>query len=71
MPQVLARATVDPGRFEVADRIRDQPFLVHVTGHLDTGDLLKDRTYEIAAPTEGQAAWEGIGRFVAENQRLN
>lgn len=71
MVRVLAQATVDPGSFEVADRVRDQAFLVHVTGMLEGGDVLKDKTYEIAAIDEPHAAFAGIERYVAENQRLN
>lgn len=71
MPRVLAQATVDPASFEVADRVRDQAFLVHVTGMLEGGDPLKPHDYEIAAIDEAHAAFEGIERYVAENQRLN
>jgi hypothetical protein len=70
-PRILAQATADPGAFEVADRIRDQPFLVHVTGQLETGDPLPDRDYEIAAFDEPHAAFAGIERYVAEMARLN
>jgi hypothetical protein len=70
-PRVLAQATVDPGSFEVADRVRDQPFVVHVRGMLEGGDVLHPKDYEIAAIDEPHAAFEGIERYVAENQRLN
>jgi hypothetical protein len=71
VPQVLAQATVDPGAFEVADRIHDEPFLVTVRGHLETGDPLDDRVYEIAAVSESAAAWIGLRRYEAEMQRVN
>jgi hypothetical protein len=69
--RVYAQAVVDAGAFEVTDRVHDQPFLVTVNGHLDGGDRLKQRCYEIAAPNEGVAAMTAIERFVAENERLN
>jgi hypothetical protein len=71
-PPVKAQAVVDPGCFEVADRIRDQPFLVTVTGELwQGGEKLKPRTYEIAAPSEGEAAWIGLDRYCREMVRVN
>ena len=70
-PRILAQAVVDPGAFEVADRIRDQPFLVTVTGQLETGDALPDRVYEIADVDEPKAAFAGIARYIAEMQRVN
>jgi hypothetical protein len=70
-PRVLAQATLDIGAFEVADRIREQAFLVHVTGCLESGDPLPDRDYKIAAVDEPHAAFEGIERYVAEMQRVN
>lgn len=70
-PRINAQATVDPGAFEVADRINEQPFVVHVTGFLDGGDPLPNRDYEITADCESRAAWEGIGRYVHEMERLN
>lgn len=71
-PHVKAQATVDLGRFEVADRINQLPFVVHVTGELyETGDPLPNRDYEIAAASETQAAFAGIDRYVLEMQRVN
>lgn len=71
-PHVKAQATVDLGRFEVADRVNDLPFIVHVTGELyESGDVLPDRDYEIAAVDMPHAAFEGIERYVLEMQRVN
>jgi hypothetical protein len=71
-PHVKAQATVDLGRFEVADRVRHLPFVVHVTGELyETGDPLPARDYEIAAIDDSTAAFAGIDRYVLEMQRLN
>lgn len=71
MQRVLAQAYVDPGGFEVADRVRDQPFLVTVHGMLEGGDPLPDRTYEIADVDEPHAAFAGIERYVHEMERVN
>lgn len=70
-PRVLAQATVDPGAFEVIDRVRDQAFIVNVTGMLEGGDPLPKRVYEIADIDEPHAAFAGIERYVAEMQRVN
>lgn len=70
-PRVLAQAIVDPGAFEVADRIHEQPFLVSVSGRLEGGDKLPDRRYEIAAVDEPHAAFAGIRRYVIEMERPN
>jgi len=70
-PQIKARAVVDPGAFEVANRIHDLPFLVTVTGETMNGDQLKPRVYQIAAPSEPQAAFQGIRRYEHEMGRPN
>jgi len=70
-PRVLAQAIVDPGAFEVADRVNLQAFLVTVRGHLETGDLLAPAVYEIAAENEDVAARAGLHRYVAEQSRVN
>jgi len=70
-PRILAQAICDPGNFKVADRVNDQPFLVHVTGQLDGGDALPKRDYEIAAPSECDAAQTGLSRYIDEMVRLN
>lgn len=70
-PRILAQAVVDPGGFEVADRVHDQPFIVTVRGQLQGGDELADRVYEIAAVDEPHAAFAGIERYVAEMERVN
>ena len=70
-PDIRAQASVDPGAFEVADRVRDLPFVVTVTGSLVTGDPLPDRRYEIAAVDEPTAAFEGINRYLGEMRRAN
>ena len=74
LPQtrILAQAIVDPGAFAVADRIHDLPFVVTVDGMLrGSGDQLPRRVYEIAAIDEPHAAFAGIERYVAEQERLN
>jgi hypothetical protein len=70
-PRVLAQATVDPGVFEVADRINDLPFVVHVTGQLEGGDPLPDRDYEIADIDMPHAAFAGLARYEHEMRRVN
>lgn len=70
-PRILAQAVVDPGAFEVADRIHEQPFIVTVDGQLEGGDKLPRCIYEIAAVDEPHAAWDGINRYVAEQSRVN
>ena len=63
-PRIKADAIVDPGSFEVADRVNDLPFLVTVRGELfETGDKLEDRVYEIAAVDESHAAFAGLDQI--------
>lgn len=72
LPQpIKAQAVVDPGAFEVADRVRDLPFLVTVTGETMSGDPLETRKYEIAAADEPTAAFAGIRRYEREMGRVN
>ena len=67
---VLARASVDIGSFKVSDA-RCLPFLVHVTGHLTSGELLPARDYQIAADEMATAAFAGLARYEHEMQRVN
>lgn len=70
--RIQAQATVDPGAFEVADRVNDLPFLVHVSGQLfGSADQLEPRDYQIAAVDEPHAAFAGIERYLAEMERPN
>lgn len=70
-PRIESQAVVDPGAFEVADRIHEQAFIVTVTGHLEGGDPLPDRVYEIADIDEPHAAFEGLARYEREMWRMN
>ena len=70
-PSIRAQAVVDPGAFEVADRVNDLPFVVTVNGWTLNGDALAGRTYEIAAIDEPHAAFAGIKRYVGEMDRVN
>jgi hypothetical protein len=69
-PRVLAQATLEVGAFKVAGR-DDLPFIVHVSGRLETGDPLEDRDYEIAAADERTAAFAGLALYEREMQRVN
>lgn len=69
--RIKAQAIVDPGAFDVVNRIRDQPFLVTVMGEMEGGDALENRVYEIAAEDEAHAAFAGIERYITEMDRVN
>lgn len=72
MSEVRAQASVDVGSFPLRDRVRDQAFVVTVTGYLDPGqEPLPKRRYEIEADSEVNAAFEGLARYEREMQRPN
>ena len=71
LPRILAQAIVDPGRFEIADRVNNLAFIVTVDGRLYGGDRLPRRKYDIEAPDEDHAAHAGLERYVAEMDKAH